>query len=75
MNLLMVTKVILSTESFLTDIAFVGPFISVCSFVDHQVVRFCEVSEAESTAILVSETQLATKWIAPLTCRCTLFSV
>jgi len=39
---------ILSSEGFLANIAFVGPLISVGSFVDHQVVAFGKVTLAES---------------------------
>ena len=39
---------VLSSESFLTDVAFEWSFVSVSSFVDHKIVALREFTLAES---------------------------
>ena len=39
---------VLSSESFLTNVAFERPFVCVSSFVDHEIVALCEFTLAES---------------------------
>ena len=39
---------VLSSESFLTNVAFERPFVCVSSFVDHEIVALCEFALAES---------------------------
>lgn len=46
--LLVITKMVLSSESFLTNVAFEWPFVCVSSFVDHKIVALCEFTLAES---------------------------
>ena len=47
-NLLVITKMVLSSKSFLTNITFERSFICMSSFVDHQIVALGKFSFAKS---------------------------
>jgi len=46
-DIAMVSKMILTSEGFATDITRIGTFVSVSSLVYQQVVRFCKLTVAE----------------------------
>ncbi len=49
----MISKVILATECFSTNVTGVGTLVGVCAFVDQQVVRLCKMATTESADVLL----------------------
>ena len=45
----MVSKVVLASEGFTTDVTGVGSFVCVCTLVDQQVIRLGKVTTTEPT--------------------------
>ena len=59
MDVAMVAQVVLSPETLVTDLTGIRPFVSVCSLVYEQVVRFSEVASTKTTNKLLTRPEIS----------------